>query len=247
MGLRKSAVCFVALGLAGILSAATVGTAKAQRPHVQHRETNASRQARIQRTIEDTYSHRWEVFGGGGMLRFRNGETLKDSNQVTWATSVNYFLNTKLYVTGHASGAFGYANIINSPYNIPKAQINEYFFMGGAGYRFYGTEKVAVSADATGGTAWGIFSGGAKGHAGTDLGIWQDGIRPAFSVGVNLDYNIYPNLAFRITPTYVGTTFNSVTNVTNPLTGVIVSSTTSSAFQNNVGFNAGILYRFGRH
>ena len=78
--------------------------------------------------------------------------------------------------------------------------------MGGASYRFYRKEKLAVSAQGLGGVGWGIFSGGAKG-IGTDLGLWPDGLNPAFSVGVNADYNFYPNLAFRVTPTYVGTTF----------------------------------------
>ena len=84
-----------------------------------------------------------------------------------------------------------------------------------------------------GGTAWGIFSGGAKGLSGTDLGIWKDGMKPAFSAGVNFDYNFYPELAFRLTPTYVGTTFTAA------------PGTPSVSLQNNFGFNAGILYRFG--
>ena len=49
----------------------------------------------------------------------------------------------------------------------------------------------------------------------------------ACAVGVSGDYNLFPNLAVRITPTYVGTTFGGTT-------------------QNNVGFNMGVLYRFGK-
>jgi hypothetical protein len=84
---------------------------------------------------------------------------------------------------------------------------------------------------ALGGTAWGIFSGGAKGLTGTQLGLWQDGFRPAFSVGVSADYNFFPNLAFRVTPTYVATMF------TSPYGGNV---------QSNLGVNAGVIYRFGR-
>jgi hypothetical protein len=46
-------------------------------------------------------------------------------------------------------------------------------------------------------------------------------------VGLNLDYNFYPNLAMRITPTFVGTTFGG-------------------SLQSNGGVNIGLVYRFGR-
>jgi hypothetical protein len=59
---------------------------------------------------------------------------------------------------------------------------------------------------------------------------------------VNLDYNFYPNLAFRLTPTFVGTTFVGTT-ATGPLA---TGGTSTGGFQPNVGFNAGFVYRFGR-
>jgi hypothetical protein len=226
------------MGLAAGMLAGAMTRAEAQsasvtpkRKQEQHarRETNASRQARIQRTIDETYDHRWEVFGGGGYLRWTSGQYTKRNNEISWATQGNYFLNQKLSIIGDARGSFGNAHTfpINNTYGVYNPQINEYFFQGGAGYRFYRTEKIAVSAQALGGTAWGIFSGGAKGLQGTQLGLWQDGFKPAFSVAVAADYNFFPNLAFRITPTYQATTFGG-------------------QVQNNVGVNAGIVYRFGR-
>ena len=103
--------------------------------------------------------------------------------------------------------------------------------MGGLSYRFYRSEKVSLSGQALAGIGWGIFSGGAKGLTGTQIGLWSDAFRPAFSLGVSADYNIFPNLAVRVTPTYVGTTF------TSPARG---------SLQNNLGLNAGIVYRFGK-
>ena len=55
-------------------------------------------------------------------------------------------------------------------------------------------------------------------------------MRPAFSAGVNADYNVYPNLAFRFSPTWVGTTFVGASG---------------STLQSNFGFNVGVVYRFG--
>jgi hypothetical protein len=215
----------------GISQSVTVGRKRKQEAHAQ-RETNASRQARIQRTIQDTYSHRWEIIGGGGYMRFRSGEYTKKNNEVSWSTAANYYLNPKLAIVADAQGSFGDAHaLLDNTYGVYRPQINEYMFMGGLSYRFYRKEKVALSAQALAGEGWGIFSGGAKGLDGYQLGLWNDGFRPAFSLGVSADYNFYPNLAFRFTPTYVGTTF------VGPTGGTV---------QNNLGFNAGVVYRFGR-
>lgn len=225
-GARSGAMRWLAVGVAAVVlvSGASAQTQKKR----ARRETNAARQARIDRTIAETYSHRYEVFGGGGYLRFRSGESTKKNNEVTWATNGSYFLSPKVAIVADARGMFGNANAtINNIYGVYHPQINEYTFMGGGSYRFYTHEKAAVSVQALGGVAWGIFSGGSKAIPSTLLGIWPDGWKPAFSVGVSGDYNFYPNLAFRVTPTYVGTTFGG-------------------SLQNNLGINAGIVYRFGK-
>jgi len=234
---RKSAVRWVVMGLAAGLLAGSMARAGAQtttqsptrRKQVRARhETNASRQARIDRTIHDTYTHRWELIGGGGYLRFRSGEYTKKNNEVSWAAAANYYLNEKLAVVGDARGSFGNAHaLIDNTYGVYRPQINEYNFMGGVSYRFYRKEKFAISAQGLGGVGWGIFSGGAKGLTGTTIGLWPDGTKPAFSLGVSADYNVFPEFAVRVTPTYVGTTFGNTV-------------------QNNVGLNVGLVYRFGR-
>lgn len=216
--------------LGGLVCCGAVGHASAQRRQSRpHRETNASRQARIQRTIQATYSYPWEIFGGGGYLRWNSGPYTKKNNEVSWAATADRYLSPKLAIVGAAQGSFGYAHQ-QLPLQYPQIaspQINEYFFTGGVSYRFYQREKVAVAAQGTGGVVWGIFSKGAKGLAGTQVGLWQDGFRPAFTFAVNADYNLFPNLAVRVAPTYVGTNFDS-------------------SVQNNLGVNAGIVYRFGR-
>jgi len=219
---RKSVVRLLAVGIAASFLAGGLATATAQKKQVRHprRETNASRQARIARTIQDTYSHRYEIFGG----------FLKKDNQINWAANATYYLSPKWGVVGSAQGSFGYAQTYtNTSYTtyVPKAQINEYYFMGGPSYRFYMREKLALSAQGQAGIGWGIFAGGSKDIPPADLGIWPEEARTAFSLGVSADYNLYPNLALRFTPNYIGTTFGG-------------------KVQNNVGFNAGVVYRFGR-
>jgi hypothetical protein len=231
MEVRKFAVWCSAVTAGAVLLAASAPAA-AQIPY-KRRETNASRQARVQRTIHETYSHRWEIFGGGGYLRFRSGEITKKNNEVTWVTSANYFLNDKLSIVGDVRGAFGNGKPVRGEFltQAPNPQINQYTFTGGAAYRLYTTERLALSVQGTGGLAWGMFSGGSKGLTYVQTGFWQDAIRPTFIFNVNADYNFFPNLAFRLSPTYVGTTF------TGP---------TGGSIQNNLGLNAGIVYRFGQ-
>ena len=72
------------------------------------------------------------------------------------------------------------------------------------------------------------FGGDAKGLKSQDLGLWPDSnAKPAFSVSVIGDYNIYNNVAVRVQPTYLGTTFGDT-------------------LQSNLGVQFGVVYRFGR-
>ena len=217
------------------LAAVTLITASAAaqityKPH----ETNASREARVQRTIHDTYSHRWEVFGGGGYMRFRSGEYTQRNNEVTWNLAPHYYLNPKLGILVDARGMFGNGKPLRGTGNDIQAvnpQINEYAFTGGVSYRFYSKLRFALSAEGSGGIVDGNFSGASKGLNYTQTGFWQDAVRPAAVFNLAGDINLFPNLAFRVLPTYVVTTF------TSPSGGNV---------QSNLGINAGIVYRFGR-
>ncbi len=227
MDLRKFAA-----RTAAALAALTLLTASAAAQVTYNpRETNSSREARIQRTIHDTYSHRWEVFGGGAFLRFRSGEYTQKNNEVTWNLATHYFLNPRFAIVGDARGMFGNGKPVRPQTQAISPQINEYTFTGGVSYRFYAHERIALSAQGLGGMALGNFSGASKGLNYTQTGFWQDAARPAFIANLSADINLFPNLAFRVSPTYVGTTF------TSPSGGTL---------QNNVGVNVGILYRFGR-
>jgi hypothetical protein len=206
-------------------------SADAQKPRRTGHETNATRQARIDRAVKETYTHRWEVCGGGGYLRFRSGEFTQKNSEIAFWANTTYFLNEKLGITGEVRGAYGngkvsggnpYANFVGNP------QISEYPFLAGPTYRFYAKQKYAVSAFALGGTAIGKFDGASHGISAANLGFWPStNARPAFSVGANLDLNLYPNFAFRIAPSYLGTTYGG-------------------KLENNGGFEMGLVYRFGR-
>lgn len=204
------------------------GAAQAQSAHRTRRESNANRKARIERTIVDTYSKRWETGGGGGFLRFRTGPYTRQVNEVTYWGSALYNLTPRFGVVGMTGGAFGSARLQNgNPPNAVNPQIQEYNFMAGPSYRLVAKSKYTVGVYGAGGVGWGRFSTGPKDFPPQVVGLWPSGFNAAFGAGVNLDYNFYPNLALRVTPNYLGTTFGGT-------------------LQNSKGINAGVVYRFGR-
>ncbi len=218
--LRVFAALFCIFGLLAALPA----HAQSRRPR---RESNANRKARIARNIEETYNHRWEIGAGGGYLRFRPGQFLQKNSEIAFWTDATYFLNPKLGITGEIRGGFGNAKVGNTFANIPNPQISEYPFLAGVTYRAYRREKYVLSAFALGGAAIGKFDSGSKAIPASQLGLWpSSSARPAFSLGANFDLNLYPNIAFRIAPSYLGTTFGGT-------------------LQNNAGFEMGLVYRFG--
>jgi hypothetical protein len=239
-GFRLSVKQVAGVLLAGTMASGAVA-AQAQTTHRTRRESSANRKARIARTIAETYSHRYEVAGGGGYLRFDSGAPQRN-NEVTFFMTGTYFLNPKLGIIGDIRGAYGNAKIGNDTPSLPtlgfNPQISEYPFLGGVAYRLYAQEKIAVTATAEGGAALGKFDGAAKGLTSAEIGVWESNTKPAFALGANFDYNFYPNLAFRVSPTYLGTFFRRPpTETANGPQGTI---------QNNFGFNIGIVYRFGK-
>jgi hypothetical protein len=235
--------------VAGVLLAASMASgavavqAQTQTTRRTRRESSANRKSRIERTIAETYGHRFEVAGGGGYLRFQSGSLLQKNNEVTFFMTGTYFLNPKVGIIADIRGAYGNAKIGNpvtstSPTLGFNPQISEYPFMGGVAYRLYAKEKIAVSVTAEGGGAIGKFDGDLKGFQSRDVGVWQSATKPVFSVGANFDYNLYPNLALRVSPTYVGTFFRL--DPTDTLHGP------PGTIQNNFGFNVGLVYRFGK-
>jgi hypothetical protein len=238
-GFRLNVKCVSGVLLA-ILVASGASAVEAQTTRRTRRESNANRKARIARTIEATYSHRYEVAGGGGYLRFRSGEYLQKNNEVTFFMTGTYFLNPKLGIIGDVRGMYGSAKIGNSSPNfLPfRPQISEYPFLGGVAYRVYAKEKVALMVTGEAGAALGKFDGDTKGLPSSALGLWQSATRPAVSLGANFDYNFYPNIAMRISPTWVGTFYQ--------LSPQDPAPQPHGSFQSNLGFNIGVVYRFGK-
>ena len=194
---RSTAIKVAAASLLLSLAAAPAFAQSARRTR---RESHANRKARIERAIAQTYGHKYEAGGGGGYLRFRSGPYLQQNNEVTFWASTMYALSPKLGVQGEVRGAYGKAKIGNTPFHIPNPQISDYSYLAGPSYRVVAKEKYSVSGFAEGGVGLAKFAGGSKGFTAQDIGVWTGDYAGAFSVGAHVDYNLYPNLAFRVTP-----------------------------------------------
>jgi hypothetical protein len=189
----------------------------------------ARREQRKRRVVEDTYGHKFEVYGGGGYTRFRPGGSLQHINESAWYGGFTDYLGPRLGITADLRGYYGTAFITPNPYNIFKPSISEYSFMAGPQYRLVRREHWAISGQVLVGGSKGNFNASNSGvPPGSFIGLWNNGTYFSAAAAVPIDYNLGPALAVRIQPGYWLTTFGSTPQV------------------KNLGFHAGIVYRFGR-
>ena len=190
----------------------------------------ARRKLRVQQIIQDTYSHQFETYFGGGYLRFRPGSSLQKNSEADWNVGITDYLAGKLGVTADFRGYYG-TTFTNSPGGFENQvfapSISQYTFMAGPQVRLFEGQHWAWSGFALAGVGHGNFGTGTGGLPPTLIGLYPDGNSLNVTAGVSLDYNLGPGLAVRLTPNYLLSRYGSDT-------------------QNNLGFNAGIVYRFGR-
>jgi hypothetical protein len=189
---------------------------------------HARREQRKQRVVQDTYSHKFEAYGGGGYTRYRPGSTLQHINESAWNVGLTDYLWGRLGLTADLRGYYGNAFIPPNGFNIFKPNISEYSFMAGPQYRFVRREHWAISGQVLAGGSKGNFNANGAELPGTLIGLWSNGTNFSAAAAAPIDYNISPGLAFRIQPGYWLTTFSNTPQV------------------KNLGFNVGIVYRFGR-
>jgi len=211
---------------------------QAQPPAAQAQQ-NLSVQARIKarrekrraQAIHDIYGHLYEAYVGAGYLRFTPGATLQRVNEYDWNVGFTRYYSERLGVTLDGRGYYG------SPFiepkannqNITKPTISQYAALIGPTYRFYEQPKFSVSGRVLGGFAYGNFSGDTSGNTAlaTYLGLYPNASSYAASAAFIAEYNMSPHVGLRVAPEYYLTGFGSTT-------------------QNNLGYTAGIVVRFGK-
>jgi len=206
------------------LSAQTPGETNVQARIEQRR---AQRRATA---IHEAYDHRWESFVGIGYLRFQPGPSLQRLTDYAWDLGLTRFSSERLGFTLDGRGYTGTAYVGINQYsqgNYTRPKVSQYAVMFGPTYRFFLQPKYSIAGRVLGGWAHGNFSGDTNGVTPDLLGLYDDGSTFAVSASVIGEYNLSPNVVFRLAPEYFATGYGST-------------------IQNSRGFTAGVAYRFGK-
>ena len=187
----------------------------------------ARREARRAAAVKEVYSHLYEIYAGAGYMRFTLGQPLQKVNEYMWDTGFTRYYNERLGVTIDGRGNYGTAYVYNNGSNVFKPAISEYAAMGGPTYRFYLQPRYSISGRVMGGFLHGNFSGDANGVPISQTHLYADSNTFAIEGSVLAEYNLSPTLGVRLAPNYFASGFGST-------------------LQNNWGFTAGVVYRFGK-
>ena len=187
------------------------------------------RAQRIQAVVQDTYSHKYEVFGGYTFVRMRPGPSLQNVDENGFDAGVTRYFTYRLGATAEGRGYFGNAYVGNLGTGVTffEPSVSNYSIAAGPQYRFYMHQRWGVSGVGEVGVARNVFYANSQSLPGSYVGLYPDQWRLTATVSVPVDYNLGPGLSIRIAPTYYLTNFGG-------------------QIQNNRGFTSGINYRFGR-
>jgi hypothetical protein len=193
----------------------------------------ARREQRRAAAIHEVYDHLYEIYAGAGYLRFTPGASLQRVNEYNWNAGFTRYFNERLGVTVDGRGYYGTPFIEPQQGTPPagsvrldKPAISQYAALIGPTYRFYVQPKYSISGRILGGYTYGNFTGDTNGF-GTLGVLYPDASTYAASASVLFEYNLAPNVGFRVAPEYYLTGFGSTE-------------------QNNLGYTIGIVVRFGK-
>jgi hypothetical protein len=193
----------------------------------------ARREQRRAAAIHETYDHLYELYVGGGYLRFKPGSALQRVNEYNWNVGFTRYFNERLGATVDGRGYYGTPFIRPEQGDPPagdvgltKPAVSQYAALFGPTYRFYLQPKYSVSGRVLAGYSRGNFTGDTNGY-GTLGVLYPDSSTFAASASIFGEYNVAPNLGIRVAPEYYVTGFGS-------------------SVQSNLGFTAGLVYRIGK-
>jgi hypothetical protein len=188
----------------------------------------ARREQRRDAAIHDVYTHRYEAYVGAGYLRFTPGASLQRVNEYDWNVGFTRYFSERTGVTVDGRGYYGTPFIRPNFTGITKPAISQYAALAGPTYRFYLQPKYSIAGRVMAGYEQGRFSGDTNGFGSVALGLYPDSKTFAASASILFEYNLSPAIGLRAAPEYYATGFGST-------------------IQNNLGYTAGIVYRFGRN
>lgn len=187
----------------------------------------ARREQRRAAAIHEVYSHLYEAYVGAGYMRFALPSPLQKVNQYNWDAGLTRYYSERLGVTLDGRGIYGTAYVYNNGSNVFRPAISEYAVMLGPSYRFYLKPRYSIAGRVMGGFLTGNFSGDANGVPISQTHLYADGFTYGLSAALMAEYNLAPAVGLRVAPEYFASGFGS-------------------SLENNYGFTASIVYRFGK-
>jgi hypothetical protein len=192
------------------------------------------------------YDNKYEVYGGLGFSHFKAGPSLAaGANLGGFDVQGTWWLTGRLGATANLRGYYGTQGVDPNPYGVSGPLVFEHMFLGGATYRLIAREHATLSAHGMVGGADGVFSHGLGTAPVTgitlqprDVGMYNDGLGLATTIGGSLDLNRSPRLALRISPDWIMTRYGGYGTPSN------IPSASVTRRQNEFGISVGILYRF---
>ena len=173
-----------------------------------------------------SYDNKYEVYGGINFMNFQAGQNLpKRMNFAGAETSLTYFLNPRLGVTGDYRFEGGTTPVFPSPGSSNPARQLVFLNagMGGVTYRGPKGHYAAIDYHALVGVADGMFNGPTT----YNVGLYTNRTKPIGAFGGSLDYNRSKNVAFRLSPDLIIEHFGT-------------------EYREFFAISAGVIYRFGQ-
>jgi hypothetical protein len=193
------------------------------------------------------YDDKYEIYGGLGFSHFKSGpELAAGANLGGFDVQGTWWLTGRLGATANIRGYYGTQGVNPNQYGVGGPIVFEHMFLGGATYRLIAREHAALNVHGMVGGAEGSFSHG-LGTSPTDpsyniqprdVGMYDDGLVLASTIGGSLDLNRSPRLALRISPDWIITRYGGYGTPSNVPSPFLTHS------QNEFGISVGILYRF---
>jgi hypothetical protein len=162
----------------------------------------------------------------------RPGHDLQHANESGWNAGWTRLFSPKLGVSVDLRGYYKSVYVGNNPYAIFQPFISNYSVMAGPQYYVRQRKSYAISGQVLAGITHNLFDATSAGQPGYLVGLYDNGTRFTAAAVVPVDINLGPGLAVRIAPDYNLTTWADHTRGTD--------------IQQNLGFMAGLNYRFGR-
>ncbi len=176
------------------------------------------------------YDNTYEISGGFAYDHLHVSPPLPEGANLGGINIIGTrWFTDRLAAAASVRGYYGTTGATPNIFRVAGPSVNQYLFLGGPEVRGPHNQNFATSVHALFGAGKLSTESDLKGHSPAILGILPSQTAFASAIGGSLDVNRSPRLAYRVTPELIVTRYSGAQN---------------SSTQYNLGFTAGILYRF---